>query len=30
VTGDPIAFAHTAAAIGEPAGEILPLPVTEL
>jgi glutamate racemase len=30
VTGDPIAFAHTAAVIGGVAGEIIPLPVTEL
>lgn len=30
VTGDPAAFAHTAAVIGEVAGEVSPLPVTEL
>lgn len=30
VTGDPLAFAHTAAVIGEVAGEVVPLPVTEL
>ena len=30
VTGDPVAFAHTAAVIGEVEGEIVPLPVTEL
>ncbi|HVN06720.1 MAG TPA: glutamate racemase [Bryobacteraceae bacterium] len=30
VTGDPLAFAHTAAVIGEVQGEIVPLPVTEL
>ena len=30
VTGDPLAFAHTAAVIGEVEGEIIPLPVTEL
>lgn len=30
VTGDPLAFAHTAAGIGEVAGAIVPLPVTEL
>jgi len=30
VTGDPVAFAHTAAVIGEVAGEVVPLPVTEL
>jgi glutamate racemase len=30
VTGDPVAFAHTAAVIGDVQGEILPLPVTEL
>ncbi len=30
VTGDPIAFAHTAAVIGGVAGEIIHLPVTEL
>ncbi len=30
VTGDPVAFAHTAGAIGGVAGEILPLAVTEL
>jgi glutamate racemase len=30
VTGDPAAFAHTAAVIGEVAGDVVPLPVTEL
>jgi glutamate racemase len=30
VTGDPLAFEHTARVIGEVAGEIIPLPVTEL
>jgi glutamate racemase len=30
VTGDPLAFAHTAAVIGEVEGEVVPLPVTEL
>lgn len=30
VTGDPLAFAHTAEVIGEVAGEVVPLPVTEL
>jgi glutamate racemase len=30
VTGDPRAFAHTAAVIGGVGGEIIPLPVTEL
>ena len=30
VTGDPVAFAHTAAVIGGVEGEIVPLPVTEL
>jgi glutamate racemase len=30
VTGDPLAFGHTAAVIGEVAGEVVPLPVTEL
>jgi len=30
VTGDPLAFAHTSAVIGEVAGEVVPLPVTEL
>jgi len=30
VTGDPVAFAHTAEVIGEVAGEVVPLPVTEL
>jgi glutamate racemase len=30
VTGDPVAFAHTAAAIGGVDGEMIPLPVTEL
>jgi len=30
VTGDPVAFAHTAAVVGEVAGEVVPLPVTEL
>lgn len=30
VTGDPVAFAHTAAAMGGAAGEILSLPVSEL
>ena len=30
VTGDPLAFAHTAAVIGGVDGEIIPLPVTEL
>jgi len=30
VTGDPAAFAHTAEVIGEVAGEVVPLPVTEL
>ncbi len=30
VTGDPLAFAHTAAVIGGVEGEIIPLPVTEL
>jgi len=30
VTGDPVAFAHTSAVIGEVAGEVVPLPVTEL
>ena len=30
VTGDPVAFAHTAAVIGGVDGEIIPLPVTEL
>ncbi len=30
VTGDPLAFAHTAAVIGEVAGAVVPLPVTEL
>jgi glutamate racemase len=30
VTGDPLAFAHTAAVIGEVEGEIVPLSVTEL
>jgi len=30
VTGDPLAFAHTAAVIGEVQGEVVPLPVTEL
>jgi glutamate racemase len=30
VTGDPLAFAHTAAVIGGVDGDIIPLPVTEL
>ena len=30
VTGDPVAFAHTARVIGGVAGEIIPLPVAEL
>jgi glutamate racemase len=30
VTGDPLAFAHTSAVIGEVAGDVVPLPVTEL
>ncbi len=30
VTGDPAAFAHTSAFIGEVEGEVTPLPVTEL
>lgn len=30
VTGDPLAFSHTAAVIGGVDGEIIPLPVTEL
>jgi glutamate racemase len=30
VTGDPLAFAHTAAVIGEVEGEVVPLPVTDL
>lgn len=30
VTGDPLAFGHTAAVIGEVAGAVVPLPVTEL
>jgi glutamate racemase len=30
VTGDPLAFAHTAEVIGEVAGALVPLPVTEL
>jgi hypothetical protein len=30
VTGDPLAFGHTAAVIGEVQGEVVPLPVTEL
>jgi glutamate racemase len=30
VTGDPVAFAHTAQVIGGVAGEIIPLPVAEL
>jgi glutamate racemase len=30
VTGDPLAFAHTSAVIGEVAGEVVPLAVTEL
>ena len=30
VTGDPVAFAHTAAVIGGVSGEIVPLPVAEL
>ncbi len=30
VTGDPVAFAHTAAVIGQVDGEVVPLPVTEL
>jgi len=30
VTGDPLAFAHTAKVIGGVGGEIIPLPVTEL
>ena len=30
VTGDPLAFAHTAGVIGGVDGEIIPLPVTEL
>jgi glutamate racemase len=30
VTGDPVAFAHTAAVVGEVAGEVVPLPVTDL
>jgi len=30
VTGDPLAFSHTAAVIGEVDGEVAPLPVTEL
>ena len=30
VTGDPLAFAHTSEVIGEVAGEVVPLPVTEL
>jgi glutamate racemase len=30
VTGDPLAFAHTSAVIGEVQGEVVPLPVTEL
>jgi hypothetical protein len=30
VTGDPLAFAHTAAVIGEVEGEIIPLAVAEL
>ncbi|HXM39980.1 MAG TPA: glutamate racemase [Bryobacteraceae bacterium] len=30
VTGDPLAFGHTANVIGEVQGEVVPLPVTEL
>jgi glutamate racemase len=30
VTGDPLAFAHTAEVIGEVEGEVVPLAVTEL
>jgi hypothetical protein len=30
VTGDPLAFQHTAQVIGEVDGAIVPLPVTEL
>ena len=30
VTGDPLAFAHTSAVIGEVQGEVVPLPVTDL
>jgi len=30
VTGDPLAFGHTAAVIGEVQGEVVPLPVTAL
>jgi hypothetical protein len=30
VTGDPLAFSHTARVIGGVDGEIIPLPVTEL
>ncbi len=30
VTGDPLAFAHTARVIGEVEGQIVPIPVTEL
>ena len=30
VTGDPVAFTHTANVIGGVDGEIIPLPVTEL
>jgi glutamate racemase len=30
VTGDPLAFAHTSEVIGEVAGDVVPLPVTEL
>jgi hypothetical protein len=30
VTGDPVAFAHTAKVIGGVEGEIIPLPVGEL
>ncbi|MGA2742740.1 MAG: glutamate racemase [Bryobacteraceae bacterium] len=30
VTGDPVAFSHTAAVIGEVQGEVIPLAVTEL
>jgi glutamate racemase len=30
VTGDPVAFAHTAKVIGGVEGEVIPLPVTEL
>jgi glutamate racemase len=30
VTGDPLAFAHTSEVIGEVAGKVVPLPVTEL